>query len=157
MKVKILLTAAAIAIAVVATTKPAESATMGCLLGAAGGGFGAAQLGKGIGQLAFTALGTLLGCGVGSSIQDRDQQRYQQQYSQPSYQYQPRPQPQFRSRYNEYNSRYQRQAPQPVQRACPYVREVQWQVVVGGRVVDAYGPGCSWDGGRTWQILSSNQ
>lgn len=161
MRVKILLMAAAVMIAVSAAPKQSEAGTMGCLLGAAAGGFGGAQFGKGSGQLAATAAGTLLGCGAGSAIQDRDQQYAPA----PRYRYQQQPRRQFRSRYNEYRYRqpqqqviYVQAAPQPalqpVQRACPYSREFQLPgtIIVGGREVQAYGQGCSHDGGRTWNI-----
>lgn len=94
MKMKILGVAVAVSVSMVTLQTPAHSATLGCLLGAAGGGFGGAQFGKGGGKLALTALGTLLGCGLGSSLQDRDQRGYEQQNQarqyQPAYRYQSR-------------------------------------------------------------------
>lgn len=165
MKIKILLMVAAVMIAVAATPRQSEAATMGCLLGAAGGGFGGSQFGKGSGKLAMTALGTLLGCGAGSAIQDRDQQQYQQQYA-PRYRYQQQPRQQFRSRYGEYRQQqiiYQQPAPRvvyqlpaprsaPAQRACPYSREYQDTVTIGGKQVPAYGQACSYDGGQNWDL-----
>ncbi len=159
MRVKILLIAAALMIAVSATPRQSEAGTLGCLLGAAGGGFGGAQFGKGNGKLALTALGTLVGCGAGSAIQDRDQRQYQQQYAPaPRHQWQ-QPRQQFRSRYNEYRYRQPRQqviyvqpSPQPAQRACPYSREYQSTVIIGNRQVPAYGRACSYDGGKNWDL-----
>lgn len=159
MKIKMLLMVAAVMIAVSATPKQSEAATMGCLLGAAGGGFGGSQFGKGNGKLALTALGTLLGCGAGSAIQDRDQQQYISR--QPRFQQPPRQQ--FRSRYGQYRQQviyqqpaprvvYQQPAPKPAQRACPYSREYQDTVTIGGKQVPGYGRACSYDGGKNWDL-----
>lgn len=144
---------AAIAIVPMAS---AEAGTSGCLLGAAAGGFGGAQFGKGNGKLAMVGLGVLLGCGTGSRIQDNDNRRYQQQPQQPQPVYRPQ-----RQQYTGYMTPvYQQAVPvyvhprQPVvQNECPYPREYQTTVTVGGREVPAYGPGCSYDGGQTWQLV----
>lgn len=138
----------------------AQAGTLGCLLGAAAGGFGGAQIGSGKGQLATTAIGTLLGCGLGSSIQNSDQQQYQPRYQpQPRYQqvqsihsyqrptrryYQPAPAP----------TQWQqpRRAPQQVANSCPYSREYQSTVTVGGKQVPAYGTACSYNSGGDWDL-----
>lgn len=166
-------------VAVVATfSMPTSSnaATLGCLLGAAGGGFGGAQIGKGTGKLVAVGIGTLLGCGIGSSIQDSDQARYQQQY-QPQYQPQPVYQtPVNYARRNHYSRRQQytgyvvhqyqprpvyqqpqpqivwQEAPKPAVKSCPYSREYQSTVMVGGNQVPAYGQACSHDGGQNWDL-----
>jgi len=155
-----------------ATAPQARAGTLGCLLGAAAGGFGGSQIGNGRGQLAATALGTLAGCGLGSSIQNSDQQRYQRQY-QPAY----RPQYGQRDYYIDYSYDRRRvpyttpvyraqpvyqprpqivwQQPQPQQRVAPsnrYCREYQKPITIGGRQVEGYGQACSYDGGRTWDL-----
>ncbi len=95
-----------------AAPQQAKAGTLGCLLGAAAGGYGGAQIGKGTGQLAAVGAGTLLGCGLGSGIQNGDQRRYQQpQYQRP---YQPRYQPQYGQRDYYINYGYD-------QRRVPYV------------------------------------
>ncbi len=160
------------ALTLFAAVPQANAGTLGCLMGAAGGGFGGAQIGSGRGQLAAVALGTLLGCGAGSSIQNSDQQRYQQRYQRT---YQPRYQPQYGQRdyrinYNQ--PRWQRRVPytvaRPIYRTQPrivwqqpqqrvvqsnrYCREYQQPITVGNRIVDGYGQACSYDGGRTWDL-----
>lgn len=157
MKIKTFLLAGALMFAVATASIQAEAGTTGCLLGGAGGGFGGSKIGKGSGQLAATALGALLGCAVGSKIQDVNQQP-QPQYnrSQPQYnRYPPRqPQPPFQSRYDDFNARYGPPSVQPVRPACPYSREYQSTVTIGGKQVPAYGQACSYDGGVTWQLGS---
>lgn len=166
------------ALAMLAIAPQANAGTLGCLLGAAAGGFGGAQIGKGSGQLAAVAAGTLLGCGAGSSIQNSDQRR-----NQPTYQ--PRYQPQYGQRNYRMDYRqphWQRRVPytvarpvyqpritwqqpayaaprsvyQPQQRVvqnnCPYSREYQQPITVGNRTVDGYGQACSYDGGKTWDL-----
>ncbi len=165
---------ATIVVAVLAIPTASQAGTLGCLLGAGAGGFGGSRIGSGSGQLAATAIGTLLGCGLGSGIQDRDQQRYQPQYQQP--QYQPRYQPRLQS-IQDYNrpSRYgqrrthvgsvtptyrtqpariqwQQPRQQVAARSCPYSREYQSTVTVGGKQVAAYGTACSYDGGQNWDL-----
>lgn len=143
------------AVAMLSIPTVAQAGTLGCLLGAAGGGFGGAQIGSGKGQLATTAIGTLLGCGLGSNIQDRDQQQYQRQYQpQPRYQ-----QVQSIHSYQRPTRRYyqpqqpiQWQQPRQVAKSCPYSREYQQTVTVGGRQVPAYGQACSYDGGQNWDL-----
>lgn len=120
-----------------ATPQQANAGTLGCLLGAAAGGFGGAQIGKGTGRLMAVGAGTLLGCGLGSSIQNSDQRRYQQpQYQRP---YQPRYQPQYgqRSYRINYNQpHWQRRVPysapryynpRPIYRPQPRIVYVQPQ------------------------------
>lgn len=149
-----------IAVAMLSIPTVAQAGTMGCLLGAAAGGFGGAQIGSGNGQLAAVGAGTLLGCGIGSSIQNSNQQR----------QYQPRYQPQ--PRYQQVQSIYSyqrptrryyqpapvqwqqpRPTPRPVtQNTCPYSREYQDTVTIGGKQVLAYGTACSYNGGSDWDL-----
>lgn len=120
-----------------ATPQQANAGTLGCLLGAAAGGFGGAQIGKGTGRLMAVGAGTLLGCGLGSSIQNSDQRRYQQpQYQRP---YQPRYQPQYGQRnyrINYYQPHWQRRVPysapqyynpRPIYRPRPQIVYVQPQ------------------------------
>lgn len=164
------------ALALFAAVPQASAGTLGCLLGAAAGGFGGAQIGKGTGQLAAVAAGTLFGCGAGSSIQNNDQRRYQPTY-------QPRYQPQYGQRNYRMDYRqphWQRRVPyvapryynppqrvivvqtparvvyvQPQQRVVQsnrYCREYQQPITVGGRTVDGYGQACSYDGGKTWDL-----
>lgn len=153
---KIIFTVLAIAMLSIPTV--AQAGTLGCLLGAAVGGFGGAQVGSGKGQLATTAIGTLLGCGLGSSIQSSDQKQYQQpRYQQPSYQ-----QVQSINSYQRPTRRYYQPAPQwqqprPTprqftQNTCPYSREYQDTVTIGGKQVDAYGQACSYNGGGDWDL-----
>ncbi|KKN24841.1 hypothetical protein LCGC14_0890810 [marine sediment metagenome] len=166
-----------LALALFAAVPQASAGTLGCLLGAAAGGFGGAQIGKGNGQLAAVAAGTLLGCGAGSSIQNSDQRRYQPQYQRP---YQPRYQPYYGQRngymnysydrrrviYSQprprylpqpvYRSRYQPEQWQPqrqLQQAC---REFQTEVNIGGRLQPAYGRACYQPDG-SWRIVSWRQ
>lgn len=153
----------------------AHAGTFGCLLGAAAGGFGGAQIGSGNGQLAAVAAGTLLGCGAGSGIQNSDQQRYQPQYQRP---YQPPYRPHYGQRNGRINYGYDQRRvpyvapryhnPQPIYRPQPqivyvqaqqrvvqsnrYCREYQQPIIVGGRTVDGYGQTCSYDGGRSWDL-----
>ena len=157
------------ALALFAAVPQASAGTLGCLLGAAAGGFGSAQIGKGSGQLAAVAAGTLLGCGVGSSIQGNTQRRYQRPY-QPTY----RPQYGQRNYYINYNQpdwqrRAPRVGPRPAYRARPqivwqqpqqrvvrsnrYCREYQAPMItIGGKPAEGYGQACSYDGGRTWDL-----
>ena len=156
---------AAFAVAMLSIPTVAQAGTLGCLLGAAAGGLGGAQIGSGKGQLAAVGLGTLLGCGVGSSIQNSDQQRYQQ----PQQVY--RPAPSYQTQRYAYYSQprqytgyvtptyrqpalVQWQAPRQhvTQNSCPYSREYQGTVTVGGKQVAAYGKACSYDGGNTWDL-----
>ncbi len=155
------------AIILMAIPSVSQAGTLGCLLGAAGGGFGGAQFGGGNGKLAMTAIGTLLGCGVGSRIQDSNQQNSQrrqqyfstnQQYTgyiTPQNQYQPY-QPPYRQPYQLPQPVYQPQYSQPYQ--PPYVaqnrycREYQAPITVGRQVVEGYGQACSYDGGQTWNL-----
>ncbi len=166
------------ALALFAAVPQASAGTLGCLLGAAAGGLGGAQIGKGTGQLAAVGAGTLLGCGLGSGIQNNDQRRYQPQYQQP---YQPRYQPQYGQRDYYINYSYdQRRVPyvapryhnppqrvivvqtparvvyvQPQQRVVQsnrYCREYQSPITVGNRTVEGYGQACSYDGGKTWDL-----
>ena len=165
---------AVFAVAMLGIPTASQAGTLGCLVGAAAGGFGGAQIGKGTGRLAAVGLGTLLGCGVGSSIQNSDQQRYQQPqqvyrppansqrydyYSQnrlytgyvtPSYNYQPQPvyrQPPPQIIWNQ---------PAPVQQPQQTCREFQTQVTVGGQLRPAYGRACYQPDG-SWKIVSWRQ
>ncbi len=159
----------------VAVPQQANAGTLGCLLGAAAGGLGGAQIGKGRGQLAAVAAGTLFGCGAGSSIQNSDQQRYQRTYQRT---YQPPYRPQYGQRDYYINYGYDRRRvpyvtpryhnPRPIYRPRPrivyvqpqqrvvqsnrYCREYQQPITVGGRTVDGYGQACSYDGGKTWDL-----
>lgn len=157
-----------------AVPQQANAGTLGCLLGAAAGGFGGAQIGKGSGQLAAVGAGTLLGCGLGSSIQNSDQrpqyQRsyqppYQPQYGQRNYRMDYR-QPHWQRRVPYVAPRYHN--PQPIYRPRPqivwqqpqlrvvqsdrYCREYQSPITVGNRTVEGYGQACSYDGGKTWDL-----
>lgn len=153
-----------------AVPQQANAGTLGCLLGAAAGGFGGAQIGSGRGQLAAVAAGTLLGCGAGSSIQNSDQQRYRAPQQRI---YQPRYQPQYGQRNYRMDYRqphWQRRVPytvarpvylpritwqQPQQRVVRsnrYCREYQQPITIGNRTVDGYGQACSYDRGRTWDL-----
>lgn len=166
-----------IALALFTAVPQASAGTLGCLVGAAAGGLGGAQIGKGSGQLAAVAVGTLLGCGVGSSIQNSDQRRVQRPY-QPPY----RPQYGQRDYYINYGQpQWQRRAPRvgprPAYRATyynptpyerigvvyplqqrvvqsnRYCREYQAPMItIGGKQVEGYGQACSYDGGRTWAL-----
>lgn len=151
-----------ILILIATVPQQASAGGLGCLLGAAAGGFGGAQIGKGSGRLAATAAGALFGCGAGSNIQNNDNSRYQQY------------QPQYGQRNGTINYSYnQRQvpyvAPQPVYHPQPqvvyvqpqqqivvqsnrYCREYTAPITVGGRVVEGYGQACSWDGGQSWDL-----
>ncbi len=159
-----------------AVPQQANAGTLGCLLGAAAGGFGGAQIGKGSGQLAAVGAGTLLGCGLGSGIQNSDQQP---QYQRP---YQPRYQPQYGQRDGYINYGYDQRRvpyvapryhnPQPIYRQRPVYqvqqrpvyrqqvrrpcREFQTQVIVGGRSQPAYGRACYQPDG-SWKIVSWRQ
>lgn len=143
----------------------AQAGTLGCLLGAAAGGFGGAQIGSGNGQLAAVGAGTLLGCGIGSSIQNSDQQQAQPQqvyrpapnYARRNYYSQPRQYTGYmtsRSVYRQPPVQWQqpRRLPQQIAKSCPYSREYQSTVTVGGRQVPAYGKACSYDGGQNWDL-----
>lgn len=154
-------------LAIAIAPQQASAGTLGCLLGAAAGGLGGAQIGSGRGQLAAVAVGTLVGCGAGSSIQNSDQRQYQQQT------YQPRYQPQYGQRNYHINysqPRWQRRVPYTVARPVyipritwqqsqrnvvqsnRYCREYQQPIIVGGKQVDGYGQTCSYDGGRSWDL-----
>lgn len=93
-----LLVAATLALSLTACAQPGSNQwgiskqTGGAVLGGAGGALAGAQFGGGQGQLATTALGTLLGAFLGSEAGaslDRADQAYAQQrpysYGQPSY------------------------------------------------------------------------
>ena len=165
------------ALALFAAVPQASAGTLGCLLGAAAGGLGGAQIGKGTGQLAAVGAGTLLGCGLGSSIQNSDQRRYQQ----PQYQrlYQPPYRPHYGQRNGYINYGYDQRRvpyvapryhnPRPIYRPLPrivyvqpqqqrvvqsnrYCREYQQPITVGNRTVEGYGQACSYDGGKTWDL-----
>lgn len=165
-----------VALALFAAVPQASAGTLGCLLGAAAGGFGGAQIGSGNGQLAAVGAGTLLGCGVGSSIQNSDQQRYQaprQRIYQPpyrpqygqrdyyiNYSYDRRRVPYTVARPVYYQRRYQprpqivwQQPQQRVVQSNRYCREYQAPMItIGGKQVEGYGQACSYDGGRTWAL-----
>lgn len=162
----------------VATAPKSEAGMLGCLTGAAAGGFGGSKIGKGNGQLLATGIGTLLGCVAGDRVQNYDGRRqaraprYEPRYA-PRYEprYEPRRQRSYDQRYdrrysdwrNPDNSRLDRRhfrhrQPAVVQQAnsnvnfCPYTREYQTTVTVGGREVPGYGNACSYDGGQTWKF-----
>lgn len=162
---------AVFAVAMLGIPTVSQAGTLGCLLGAAAGGYGGAQIGKGTGKLVAVGAGTLLGCGVGSSIQNSDQQQFQQPqqvfHPQPNYQRQAYySQPRQYTGYVTPSYRYQpqpvyqqprpqivwREAPKPAVKSCPYSREYQSTVTVGGEQVPAYGQACSHDGGQNWDL-----
>lgn len=153
MRIKMLFMSVMVAMAVVATPVQAQQSNiLGCLLGAGAGGFGGSKIGSGSGQLAAVGAGTLLGCMVGSKIQqsmNQPQQPSIYQQTQSRYGGQRWQQPSVTSRYNSWPGVQQQQQRKPT---CPYSREYQSTVTVGGRQVPAYGQACSWDGGQTWRL-----
>ncbi len=95
---RMVLVAAALTLSLAACAQPGSGnfgiskQTGGAVLGGAGGALAGSQFGKGKGQLATTALGTLLGAWLGSeagSSLDRADQTYSAQQQPPRYSYGP--------------------------------------------------------------------
>lgn len=157
---------AAATVAMLATAAPAQAQDInfGTFLGGALGGLAGSQIGGGRGKMAAVGAGVLLGAILGGQLG----RQAQPQYGQPQVIYrQPQPNYDMRGAHNQpgyYGRRQQvvivqrpqyaqpQYAPQPVTQACPYSREYQVPVIVGGLTVPAYGTACSWDGGQSWQL-----
>lgn len=161
---RMVLKVAAVVAALTAAAVPARAQSLDVTsLGmAALGGWAGSNIGKGRGQLAATAAGTLLGYGLGSSMSDAGRRQhdhhrrpsyghahppygYQQQSYFPSAQYAPPP------------AVYYAPPPQvtyyPSQRANDgYCREFTSTAVVGGVPQQVYGTACEQPDG-SWQIV----
>jgi len=163
MKTKMLALAAAAMIVApnVAIAGDGQKELMGMLLGGAGGGFLGSKIGKGKGQLAATAAGTLLGALMGRSVGqslDRADDIYSNQgtttqaYPTTGQQIFSGRQPAWRNPDQNLVGRLQ-PTQIPVSN-CPsgYTREYTTEILVGGKLVPAYGTACyqvdgSWKAG----------
>jgi len=174
MKIKMLGTAAVLAILAMSAA-PAQAGALGCLVGAGAGGFGGAQIGGGTGRTIATIAGSLIGCSIGSNIQNNDNSRYQQRsygyrngghhrYVDNRYyeQYDWRNSPRLQAANYSYNNRVVVRQPtqqQIVQVVVPqgpacssgYTREYTTTVTVGGKQVPGYGTACYKPDG-SWEL-----
>ncbi|GEM_PF-401389 len=163
------------------TSYASDKQALGSLLGAAGGALIGSKIGKGKGQLAAVAVGTLLGAGVGGTLTSDNAYAHKPIKRRPTYHHNP-----GYSDYGVYNSYYQHSytpsyyvpvaQPQPqimsvsqtmtsaqgpihlqpqnvqAQPAAPYCREfIMQNVSIAGKTQESYGTACMQPDG-SWQI-----
>ena len=130
-------------------------ATIGTILGAAGGGLAGAQIGSGTGQLVATGVGTALGLLIGQDIGRRLDYQDQVLYVAAEHQALAGP---HGCRVAWHNPSTDHAGQVYVLHEGPgddgrYCREYQTTVIVGGRSRDAYGRACLQPDG-SWEIVS---
>lgn len=129
--------------------------TGGAILGGAGGALAGAQFGKGKGNLAMVAVGTLLGAFVGSEVGkslDKADQMHAHQAGQRAFETAPTGQP---VAWNNPDSGHSGTVtPTRTYEAAPgqYCREYQTTVDIGGQKEQAFGTACRQPDG-SWKVV----
>ncbi|MBI2235591.1 MAG: glycine zipper 2TM domain-containing protein [Magnetospirillum sp.] len=133
-----------------------NKSTGGGVLGAVGGGLAGAQFGRGKGQLAMTAAGTLLGAFLGSQVGqslDRADEMYANRAGQQAFETAPMGRPIAWN--NPDSGAYGNITPTRTFQAAPsqYCREYHQTVVVGGQQQESYGTACRQPDG-SWKVMN---
>lgn len=130
--------------------------TGGAVLGGVGGAVAGSQFGKGKGQLAMTAVGTLLGAFIGSEVGsslDRADQMYASQAGQQAFE--TAPAGRAITWNNPDSGHYGTVTPTRTYEQAPgqYCREYQQSVTVGGEKQQSFGTACRQPDG-SWRVTN---